>query len=64
MIVIHLSRLMSERTIDRMIFNYLLITFDQEDQLRKEKKKKNRTIYYTFVSNSIELIFSLRNSLE
>jgi hypothetical protein len=41
-----------------------LITFDQEDQLRKEKKKRKKTIYYTFVSNSIELVLSLKNSLE
>ncbi len=30
-------------------------TFDQEDQLEKEKKKESKTIYYTFVSNSIEI---------
>jgi hypothetical protein len=56
--------LMSKTTINRMIFNYLLIIFDQENQLKEERKKRNKIIYYTFVSNSIELVFSLRNSLE
>ncbi len=61
--VLYLSRitknkevdLMSRTTINRMIFNYLLITFDQEDQLEEEKKNKSKTIYYTFVNNSIEI---------
>ncbi len=31
--------------------------FDQEDQLEKKKKKENKTIYYTFVNNLIEISF-------
>jgi hypothetical protein len=33
---------MSKTTKNKMIFNYLLITFDQENQF-KEERKKNKT---------------------
>ncbi len=52
-----IKKKLSGLTINKMIFNYLLIAFDQEDQLEKKKKKKSKTIYYTFVNNSMKINF-------
>jgi hypothetical protein len=42
-----------------MIFNYLLITFDQEDQLRKEKKKKKKQNNLLYIREQLDRVSNL-----
>ncbi len=50
---------MSETTMNKMIFNYLLITFDQEDQLRKEKKKEKKQNNLLYIRGQSDRVSNL-----